>query len=89
MEVIDAKGRAFAHSVSGCSCFLLNLQPETTAAVAADFIMCTAAAVRVSIAHAIIGKIRQFVFVFSTVKLYTKNPHLFVALFCVSVDSAV
>ena len=59
MEVIDAKGRAFAHSVSGCSCFLLNLQPETTAAVAANLIICTAAAVRASIAHAINGRLRQ------------------------------
>ena len=49
-------------------------------------IMHTAAAVRASIAHAISGKVRQFVFVFSTVKLYTKNPHLFVALVFVLVD---
>ena len=50
--VRDAKGRAFARSVSGCSFIFVYLQPETTAAVAAYFIMCTAAAVRASIAHA-------------------------------------
>ena len=48
----NAKGRAFARSVSGCSCFLFNLHPETTAAVSLNLIMCTAAAVRASIAHA-------------------------------------
>ena len=86
MEVIDAKGRAFARSVSGCSFVLLNLQPETTAAVAENLIICTAAAVRASIAHAIIENFMRVIVVFSAVKLYTKNPHLFLALVFVLVD---
>ena len=65
---------------------LFNLQSETTAAVASNLLMYTAAAVRASIAHAIIENFMRVIVVFSALKLYTENPHLFLALVFVLVD---